>query len=111
MARLLRWFYTLVALLAGCADPGDHRSIWAPTAAHPRRDATRDATYLVHDFGVTLSRGQSLHYQFELKNPTRRPIRILNCEALSPCCSSIDPPSRPVISPGEAIQLGVTLHP
>jgi hypothetical protein len=37
-----------------------------------------------------LAHGQTLRHEFELRNPSGKPLRILGAEALTPCCSSID---------------------
>lgn len=57
-----------------------------------------------HDFGLVLARGEVLKHDFALRNPTDRPIRLLEAQAFTPCCSSIGP-LPPLIGPGEAVHV------
>jgi hypothetical protein len=63
-----------------------------------------------HDFGPVLARGQELHHEFLLRNPTDRPIRLLDARANTPCCSAVG--QRPeVIPPGGTAALPVVFRP
>jgi hypothetical protein len=44
-----------------------------------------------HDLGTILAQGQSLSYEFTVRNATERPIRLLRGTALTPCCSAVGP--------------------
>ncbi len=57
-----------------------------------------------HDFGVVLARGQTLRHMFRVRNPTRHELRLVDVEALSPCCSSLVARRRSV-APGEMVEL------
>ena len=40
-----------------------------------------------HDFGTVLSDGRPLGVVFQIENPSGRPLRVVEGNALSPCCS------------------------
>lgn len=62
------------------------------------------------DFGTILASGQSLEHRFTLVNTGSRPLRLLTAEALTPCCSSIDPVPESIPAGGSA-KVAVKLRP
>lgn len=63
-----------------------------------------------HNFGSVLARGQTLHHEFTLTNPTDHPLHILGAEALTPCCSALGPVPEVVAAHGQA-KLPVVFRP
>jgi hypothetical protein len=93
----------MLILLDGCAptsekDPIELRELLESIQAEA--DAAL-AGELVHDLGPVLSGDQVVH-EFRLRNPTKRPLRVLAVEARTPCCSRVEKLPESVASGGEA---------
>ena len=67
-----------------------------------------DGSESLHDFGTILARGQTLHHEFSLSNPSDRPFRVLGTEARTPCCSAIGK-LPDLVAPGRDVQVPVSL--
>jgi hypothetical protein len=55
-----------------------------------------------HDLGIVLSRGQTIKHEFRLVNSTDRPVRVLDAQALMPCCSEVTAVPSSIPAHGEA---------
>lgn len=56
----------------------------------------------VADLGIVLTRGQTIVYEFQLKNPTNREVRVLGAQAAMPCCSEIAECPKSIPANGQA---------
>ncbi len=106
--RRMAWHGMALMLLAGCAPAASSsdadveillRALSSDAAA-----AAPDTSDYSHDFGPVLARGQTLRHEFTLRNLNGKPLRILDAEALTPCCSEIERKTLPQAVPpgGEA---------
>lgn len=68
------------------------------------------ATSVEHDLGVVIAAGQTIPAAFELRNPTTRPIRIVEARPSTPCCSAVEPFEADV-EPGGKTSIPVVFRP
>jgi hypothetical protein len=92
----------IMMLLAGCAKssaPVDSEAEAVVRSIH-RKNIESTTTEVVHDLGPILAYGQTLRYEFTLRNPANKPLRILGTLARTPCCSAVEglPVSVPPLS-------------
>jgi hypothetical protein len=55
----------------------------------PREAVQSESAYTEDDLGAIFADGQVVQHDFTIRNAMDRPVRLLNGEALTPCCSSI----------------------
>ena len=79
-------------LTSGCSKTSIPASdLKAIQATAPPSSEPWSSLSQAHDFGMIISEDQTLRYEFVLRNPTDRLIRLTRGMALTPCCSSLGP--------------------
>lgn len=110
LVRLLAATSFMLAWLVGCA-PGSLEDQGARTTSRLTADASAatNSTETLHDFGLVVGKGQVLRREFNLRNPSDKPLHVLGAAALSPCCSRIGTPSK-LVPPAGEIRIPVELN-
>ncbi len=112
---MIRGTYPSAAMIVLWIVGGCSPSIPEPNSEHPHTKVGFEGMatsrgILEFDLGPILSKGQTIHHEFTLSNPSTRPVHIRSAEALTPCCSSVGPLPK-LIPPGGMVQVPVFFRP
>lgn len=95
----LALFCPAATLVLACAPASSSSSLVPPSPAP-----------VEYDLGHVLARGQTLHHEFTLSNPTDRSLRLLGAEASTPCCSKVGSLPK-TVRPGSSAKVPVSFRP
>lgn len=91
-----------MVLLCGCNRSIPDRDIEAILGGATAEPGPAKVDAAEFDFGPVLAHHQTLSHQFVLKNPSKRPIRLVGAMAFTPCCSSVEKPPETIPAGGDA---------
>jgi hypothetical protein len=99
-------------LIAGCGQNPSRNptAIAAHESTRPLTRAPSGAPLEIRetefDFGVQVAHGQTLRHEFTLTNTSEQRVTLVDGQALTPCCSSIQVPSK-IVEPGEIVRIPI----